>query len=322
MKGNAMKKIIIKNSLIYLSVIMIFAFSKIADMEIIMSWEAFFTLGFFIFLFFLSLTVIEIQAIRRNMRKELVVIEQIKKDYFVRFDGKEHPYLKILVERNQLLKSDLAKQNQEQIKWIHDIKIPLATLQLFIKNQEEILTSEHKKTLDLIALDFDQLIERKLMADKVLLHVDDMVIEKVALYPILANVIKKLSPIFKLKKIRLSLEVDQSIQVTSDAKILRYCFEQIISNALKYTDDGKEITIAATSGTRTVLEIIDTGCGIDSQDIKHIFDYGYTGKNGKNIIKNASSGIGLYMVKQNIEKLQHQIEITSSRDGTNVKIEF
>jgi len=297
---------------------------KFFDLEFSMSWSAFFTYIFIatitvsIFIFF------EYTQYQKQEAQERALLEQIQVRQFISPDEVSTPFIKELILQNHELQNNLLRLNEQQIKWIHDIKLPLATLQLFIQNNKESLSMNNRKTLELIALNFDQLIEQKLMLDKVISNIDDLIIEPVELSPLIIGVIRKLAPLLQMKQITVDFSAEKDLVVISDKKSLRYCFEQIMSNAIKYTDDNGHIAIKSIIEQDHIeLLFIDDGVGIDSQDINHIFDYGYTGKNGRNSTKNASSGVGLYMVKQNIERLQHHIQVQSQVDsGTTIRIVF
>ena len=82
---------------------------------------------------------------------------------------------------------------------------------------------------------------------------------------------------------------------------------------MKYTKEGK-ISIF-TEGKDLVIE--DTGIGIPAEDIPRIFEKGFTGYNGREDKK--STGIGLYLCKNIMDKLQWNIK-ADSEVGTGTKI--
>ena len=93
----------------------------------------------------------------------------------------------------------------------------------------------------------------------------------------------------------------------TDAKWLSALLEQIISNAVKYTKNGKvEISF---DKEKNRLAISDSGIGIRSEDLPKIFDKGYSGFNGR--LNQKSSGIGLYMAKRIAHKLSITIDAES-----------
>ena len=70
-----------------------------------------------------------------------------------------------------------------------------------------------------------------------------------------------------------------------------------------------------------VLEITDRGIGIPKSDMKRVFDPFYTGENGRKLKE--STGMGLYLVKEVVHKMNHQIELESEQGkGTTVRLIF
>ena len=93
--------------------------------------------------------------------------------------------------------------------------------------------------------------------------------------------------------------------------------EQIIFNAIKYTEDG---TISI-SFVENCLTIQDTGMGIRAEDLPRVFEKGYTGMNGRE--QQRASGLGLYLSQQAASKLGCQLYIESRvNEGTTVTIVF
>ena len=104
----------------------------------------------------------------------------------------------------------------------------------------------------------------------------------------------------------LSVSVNVSGQsIMTDKKWLGFIIEQLISNAVKYTNKGG-VTICGDAKT---LSIEDTGIGIMPEDLPRIFEKGYTGYNGR--IDDRSRGIGLYMAKRAADALSIRIGVES-----------
>lgn len=109
-------------------------------------------------------------------------------------------------------------------------------------------------------------------------------------------------------------------RVLTDEKWLVFVLEQLISNALKYTSQGK-ISIYLDECSEKTLIIEDTGVGIRAEDIGRIFDRGFTGYNGR--MDKKSTGIGLYLCQQVLNKLSHSIMVSSQvGQGTRVRIDL
>lgn len=70
---------------------------------------------------------------------------------------------------------------------------------------------------------------------------------------------------------------------------------------------------------KVVIEIVDEGIGISKRDIKRVFEPFYTGSNGREY--GESTGMGLHLVKEVCEKLNHEIYIESEEGiGTRVRL--
>jgi len=235
----------------------------------------------------------------------------------------DRDYQKIISSLNTELRSmisqtDLkkAEMNDYYTLWVHQIKIPLSALQLMLeanpnysyaeKMQEEIHRIEHY--LDML-LQFLRLESFS----------GDLLIQPYPLDDILREVVKKNRNIFLRKKIAFDLQVP-SFEVLTDRKWLSFVLEQILSNALKYTNKGK-ISIYMDKNKENVLIIEDTGIGIPPEDLPRIWERGFTGYNGR--IQNKSSGLGLYMCKSISDRLSMTLFISSAQEkGTRVYISF
>ena len=134
--------------------------------------------------------------------------------------------------------------------------------------------------------------------------------------------INGLKDYFIASQIYPKLDIDDDIYVYSDSKWLKLVIHQLLTNAIKYSDNGQSVTVRAKKEEdRVILSVIDEGIGIENADLRNIFELFYIGKNGRN---NAdSSGIGLYIVKRVTEYLGHKTEVESeARKGTTVRIIF
>ena len=124
--------------------------------------------------------------------------------------------------------------------------------------------------------------------------------------------------VFIDKKISLNYEPIHQL-VIADSKWLSIMIEQLIANAVKYTNQGS-ITISYNNETRQ-LAIKDTGIGIREEDIPKIFDRGYSGFNGR--LNEKSSGLGLYLVRKIALLLNIEIDVDSKLNvGSTFSLKF
>ena len=211
-----------------------------------------------------------------------------------------------LLNENKNLKSEMLNQKDDLnayfLMWLHQIKTPMTVSKLLLEKPDETTNTKLKMQLMYI----EQYINMAMNYLKMIDYSTDMDITQVNLDDIIKNLLKKYSLLFIHNHI--SLEYQSNLTyVVSDSQWLTILIEQILSNALKYTENGK-ITIQYLED-KHALEIRDTGIGIRSEDIPKIFDRGYSGFNGR--MNEKSSGLGLYLARKISERLNIQIEVES-----------
>ena len=124
---------------------------------------------------------------------------------------------------------------------------------------------------------------------------------------------------FIYKNISLRL-VNRHAVVLTDEKWRCFILEQVLTNAVKYTAAGS-VSLSLDPQAPNTLCIEDTGIGIRPEDLPRVFDWGYTGYNGR--LDKRSTGIGLALCRQAAQLLGHRIEITSTPGiGTLVKLDL
>ena len=211
-----------------------------------------------------------------------------------------------LLNENKNLKSEMLNQKDDLnayfLMWLHQIKTPMTVSKLLLEKPDETTNTKLKMQLMYI----EQYINMAMNYLKMIDYSTDMDITQVNLDDIIKNLLKKYSLLFIHNHI--SLEYQSNLTyVVSDSQWLTILIEQILSNALKYTENGK-IAIQYLED-KHALEIRDTGIGIRSEDIPKIFDRGYSGFNGR--MNEKSSGLGLYLARKISERLNIQIEVES-----------
>ena len=109
------------------------------------------------------------------------------------------------------------------------------------------------------------------------------------------------------KHITISMDAPDTIMLRADQdKIERICYN-LLSNALKYTSEGGEISLMAKEeGGRVMISVADNGCGISSDELPYIFDRFYQAKNA-----GRGTGIGLAIVKAFTELHHGEVSATS-----------
>ena len=197
--------------------------------------------------------------------------------------------------------------------WVHQIKTPIAATRLLVA---EVSERELKRQLEQEILKIDSYTNLVLQYLRLESFHDDLVLKKENIENLVKEVIRKYAIFFIQKSLSINMhDLDRSI--VTDKKWLLVVIEQILSNSLKYTNEGGiEIYMDGQD-----LCIKDTGIGIKNSDVLRVFERGFSGYNGR--MTQQSSGLGLYLTQKISQELGHQIRIESELgQGTTVRIKF
>jgi signal transduction histidine kinase len=99
-------------------------------------------------------------------------------------------------------------------------------------------------------------------------------------------------------------------EIWTDTRTLRNILYNLISNASKYSDAGKQVHVSAESkNSRVFFYVTDEGIGIPADDQKHLFDRFFRASNAGNI---QGTGLGLHIVKRYVDLISGEVSFTST----------
>lgn len=192
-------------------------------------------------------------------------------------------------------------------KWCHEVKTPLAAAMLLVEKMEE---TEEKRELQEQIERINLQLKSALLGCKLQSSLFDLQIGRVNLAECVRTSLRNNQFFLIRKHIRLEIQVEDAA-VHTDQSWLVYVLDQLIDNSIKYCGEGPVIKIwSCREDTRVLLYMEDNGDGISDQDIRRIFEKGYTGNNYHNG-RYKSTGMGLYMVSVILDKLGHEIQVES-----------
>ena len=111
------------------------------------------------------------------------------------------------------------------------------------------------------------------------------------------------------KNIEIETDIDDDIMINADPELLSIIWNNLFSNALKFTDEGGTVSVAVKHiKSGAAVSISDTGCGIDSETGRHIFDKFYQGDTSH---ASKGNGLGLALVKRIIDIIGGEITVSS-----------
>lgn len=115
--------------------------------------------------------------------------------------------------------------------------------------------------------------------------------------------------VWESRSIELVTDIEESITVSSDRELLSLVWNNLLSNAFKFTDDGGRVTVSLTAeDDYATVRIEDTGCGMSAEIGEHMFEKFYQGDSSR---ATQGNGLGLALVKRVVDITRSEISVES-----------
>ena len=116
--------------------------------------------------------------------------------------------------------------------------------------------------------------------------------------------------VWERKNIEIETDIAESVFVSADAELLSLVWNNLFSNAFKFTENGGKVTLTLTADeTYATVKITDTGCGMSAEIGAHIFEKFYQGDTSH---ATQGNGLGLALVKRVVDIMQGEIGVESA----------
>ncbi len=205
----------------------------------------------------------------------------------------------------------------------HDLSTPVAVIKGYTEAiLDDVISDkpEIKKSLDLIerkASQLEGMIDTLINFMKLNSSEIKEKLEKHSITVLITNYAKYCEitgKIFK-RNVKTNIQLPENIEVPLNDELIHRAFENLLSNALRYTRENDLIEINSyikVNNNRKfiILEVKDSGYGIDKKDLDYIFDIFYRGTNSR---KEEGLGIGLSVVKSIMETHGWEINVESQK---------
>jgi len=137
------------------------------------------------------------------------------------------------------------------------------------------------------------------------------------------NVVEQIRELAKVKNNTLRYECDKDFSVYADYDRFVQILVNITKNANQFTDNGEILVKAWNEGKKAIVEISDTGIGIDESEIKEIWERFYKADVSRKSTKYGESGLGLAIVKSLVDSHRGKISVKSEvGKGTTFRVVF
>lgn len=196
----------------------------------------------------------------------------------------------------------------------HELKTPLAVMQNYAvmlqsSGLDDAAKTEYAKAITNACKQLSSLISNILKLNK---------LENQKIYPAvteynlgeqLCECLLQFEDAWEKKGLNIETDVEEGVMIFSDPELLSHVWNNLFSNAIKFTPPGGTVSLSLKSTQRYIMVTVsDTGCGMTPEVGKHIFDKFYQGDTSH---ATQGNGLGLALVKRVVDIMHGEIAVES-----------
>jgi len=210
----------------------------------------------------------------------------------------------------------------------HEMRTPLTTMNGLLDGLKYNMVPESRRgrSLELISSETQRLIRlvnENLDYEKIRSNQIVLVQHRFAGIGAIQTVVEQIRELAKVKNNTLRYECDKDFSVYADYDRFVQILVNITKNANQFTDNGEILVKAWNEGKKAIVEISDTGIGIDESEIKEIWERFYKADVSRKSTKYGESGLGLAIVKSLVDSHRGKISVKSEvGKGTTFRVVF
>lgn len=301
--------------------------------------------SYFIILLFIYLIICLVYLtiiINNDKRKEKEINEVIKiieeinnKNYSFKMKDINEEDLSLL--KNEIYKttimlneiSEISKKDKKELEESledisHQLKTPLTSILIMIdtllddEDMDQNTREDFLRNMKREVMNINFLVKSILKLSRLDTNTVKFISKKESVKEIINEAILNVSLLSDLKNVKIETNLNDSF-ITCDYKWQIEALTNILKNSIEHSYENNKVLIESSENNAYVKIIIkDFGTGIAKEDINHIFERFYKGKDSDY----DSIGIGLALSKSIIEKQNGKISVESSDDGTTFTIKY
>lgn len=214
------------------------------------------------------------------------------------------------------IKESYNRQKQFLDDASHELRTPLAILKLDIENQLRAADPSLRQKLE---SNLEEVNRMSVLVDDVLRlsrleesqQRDIITLASLPVHSVVSKSIERLQPLAMRHGVALHSTIVDSLTVRADEDIVLHSLSNVIQNAIIYNKKDGTVTLTAhEEGKNVCIVVSDTGVGIATESLTHIFDRFYRADNSRSRAS-GGSGLGLSIVKTGIERMGGTLSIAS-----------
>ncbi len=282
-----------------------------------------FLLGFFMIFVLLRGVVLRVKKL--NVATQAIAKGQF--DIKIKVKGKDE--ISQLAEGFNQMAEDLKISDASKRDFVsnaaHELRSPMTSINGFVEGMLDgtIPQEKHRMYLEIVSSEvkrLTKLVKTMLDLSRIESGRDKITLDKIDINELVRHVIIRLSQKIEQKGILPEIDIsDDPLYVMADPDKIEQVLQNLIDNAIKFTDEGKGLTLSTVrKGNKVHITVKDEGAGISEDELKFVWDRFYTVDKARSGQK-TGTGLGLAIVKSIIDQHGEAITVKSKE---NVGTEF
>jgi len=211
------------------------------------------------------------------------------------------------LSKSEVLKSDFIANVS------HEIKTPVSVIMNYAKSieieQDEKIRKKHLIAMQETCKKMSNLVTNILKLNKLENQKLEPEIKRFNLSESIADIILGYEDIIERRNLNLECDIEEDVYINSEEDYLQLVWNNLLSNAIKFSEDGGTIKVSLHKDEDNyIVKVSDTGCGMDEETGKNIFNKFYQGDTSH---QKEGNGLGLALVKRVIDILGGRISVES-----------
>ncbi len=261
----------------------------------------------------------------KKVKKLNKATEKIAKgDFDTRVELNENDEIGVLAEAFNKMAEDLKAADASKKDFVsnaaHELRSPMTSINGFVEGMLDgtIPKEKHRAYLEIVSSEvkrLTKLVKTMLDLSRIESGRDKITLAKTDINELIRHVVIRLSQKIEIKGIIPEIDIsDEPLLVYADSDKIEQVLQNLIDNAIKFTEKDEYIYISTVKqGDKVLVKIKDEGSGISEEDLKFIWDRFYTVDKARSGNK-TGTGLGLSIVKTIIDQHNETITVESNVD--------
>jgi len=284
-----------------------------------LTWTLFSALPFSLFIAALTAALAARQVVGRVRRLEAGSKALARGEYAVRLETTGSDELSDLARSFNTLGAGLQQVEQGRVDLIgnvaHELRSPLSALRGYVEALEDGMLPPDKvaPSLERELRAMERLVRDLSLVSKVEGGQLELHRQSVRVEGVFAAALERFWPAFEARGVQLGASENSTLEVWADLERVNQILSNLLSNALRHTPEGGQVTLeAALEGKRVLLRVQDSGPGIPLEQRKRIFERFYRGDAAR--VRGEGSGIGLTVARGLARAMGGELSVDSGTD--------